>query len=251
MLFSRVRVVTESSTTRSRFLGEAGAGAEAAETAKRSALLVASGERRLALLVDGLIAEQEVVVKGLGPRLRRVRSTSGATILPSGRIALVVNVAGLVRAGLVRGASAAPPKLSTSTSISSSSSSSSSSSGPPRKRLLVVDDSVTTRTLEKSILEAAGYEVATAVDGEAGWRVLQEQGADLVIADVEMPGMDGFALTEAVRASPRFAALPVVLFSSRASEHDRARGLEVGADAYIVKGTFDQKDLLETVAQLL
>ncbi len=122
---------------------------------------------------------------------------------------------------------------------------------PRRLRLLVVDDSVTTRTLEKSILEAAGYEVTTAVDGEAGWRMLQERGADLLISDIEMPRMDGFALTETVRASGRFADLPVILFSSRASESDRARGIEVGADAYLVKSAFDQKELLETIAQLL
>ena len=110
---------------------------------------------------------------------------------------------------------------------------------------------MTTRTLEKTILEAAGYEVDVAVDGEDGWRVLQEQGADLLVSDIEMPRMDGFALTERIRSSPRFANLPVILFSSRASDSDKARGNEVGADAYIVKGAFDQKDLLETVVQLL
>ncbi len=93
--------------------------------------------------------------------------------------------------------------------------------------------------------------MTTAVDGEDGWRLLQERGADLVISDIEMPRLDGFALAAAVRGSSRFAALPVILFSSRASEADRARGIEVGADAYIVKGAFDQKDLLETIAQLL
>jgi two-component system chemotaxis sensor kinase CheA len=115
----------------------------------------------------------------------------------------------------------------------------------------VVDDSVTTRALEKTILEAAGYEVTTAPDGEAAWRILQEQGADLLVTDLEMPRMDGFALTEAVRASPRFRGLPVVLVTGRASEQDRARGLQAGANAYLVKSGFDQKNLLETVARLL
>jgi two-component system chemotaxis sensor kinase CheA len=115
----------------------------------------------------------------------------------------------------------------------------------------VVDDSVTTRTLEKSILESAGYRVLTAVDGEAAWQVLQEQGADLVVSDIEMPRMDGFALTEAIRRSLRFAELPVILLTSLASEADRARGVDVGADAYIVKSAFDQDDLLRTIAQLL
>jgi two-component system chemotaxis sensor kinase CheA len=120
-----------------------------------------------------------------------------------------------------------------------------------RKRLLVVDDSMTTRTLEKSILEAAGYEVLTAADGEAGWRTLREQDVDLVISDIEMPRMDGFELTEAIRQSARSRDLPVILVSARSSDRDKARGAEVGANAYIVKGAFDQRELLETLAQLL
>lgn len=202
-------------------------------------VIVASGERRMAFVVDELLTEQELIVKNLGERIRRVRNVTGATILSSGRIALVLNAAGLIRSAqgrrtgplLIANTAPAPVEM--------------------RKRLLVVDDSVTTRTLEKSILEAAGFEVTTAVDGEDGWRLLQEQGADLLISDIEMPRMDGFALTETVRSSPRFSRLPIVLITSRASERDKARGIEVGADAYIVKGAFDQNDLLETVAQLL
>jgi two-component system chemotaxis sensor kinase CheA len=100
-----------------------------------------------------------------------------------------------------------------------------------RRRLLVADDSVTTRSLEKSILEAAGYEVIAAVDGGEAWQLLQEKGADLVVADVEMPRMDGFALCEAIRGSKRFRELPVVLVTARESDRDKARGLEAGADA--------------------
>ncbi len=117
--------------------------------------------------------------------------------------------------------------------------------------MLVVDDSITTRTLEKSILEAAGYEVETAIDGDDALRILQQRGAALVVTDIEMPRRDGFALTETIRRSSRFAELPVILLTSRASERDRARGVEVGADAYIVKNAFDQDDLLNAVARLL
>jgi len=202
-------------------------------------LVVTAGERRMAFLVDELIAEQEVVVKGLGARVRRIRNLSGATILPSGRVALVVNAANLIRSALgqARGAPVARAAAGAAPEA--------------RRRLLVVDDSVTTRTLEKSILEAAGYDVTVAVDGEDGWRQLQERGADLLISDVDMPRMDGLALVETVRKSGRFPDLPIVLFTSRGSERDKARGVEVGANAYIVKGGFDQKDLLETIAQLL
>jgi two-component system chemotaxis sensor kinase CheA len=212
---------------------------------KRPGAVVVAGDRRVAVLVDELLAEQEVTVKSLGDRVRRVRSVSGATLLPDGRVALVLNPSALTRAVPSRAAAA------TGASPARGSQTARRSAPAARKRLLVVDDSVTTRTLEKGILESAGYEVLTAVDGEDGWRVLERQGADLLITDVEMPRMDGFALTEAVRRTPRFESLPVVLFTSRASESDRARGIEVGADAYIVKSAFDQNDLLETIAQLL
>ena len=207
--------------------------------AKLPVLIVAAGERRMAFVVDEFLAEQEVMVKGLGPRIRRVRNLSGATLLPSGRVALVLNAAGLIRAAQARAGGTASFRAP-------------AGAGPAtRSRLLVADDSITTRTLEKSILEAAGYDVATAVDGEAAWALLQDQGADLLVSDVEMPRMDGFELARTVRNSARFAGLPIVLFTSRASEQDRARGIEVGADAYIVKGAFDQGDLIETIAQLL
>jgi two-component system chemotaxis sensor kinase CheA len=117
--------------------------------------------------------------------------------------------------------------------------------------VLVVDDSITTRTLERSVLEAAGFDVVTAVDGEDGWRVLQERGADLVLSDVEMPRMDGFTLCATIRGSRRFAQLPVVLVTSLESPEHRARGREAGADAYVVKSGFDQEALLTTVRDLL
>jgi two-component system chemotaxis sensor kinase CheA len=123
--------------------------------------------------------------------------------------------------------------------------------GAARRRLLVADDSVTTRSLERSLLEAAGYEVLVAGDGRNAWRVLQESGADLVVADVEMPYMDGFALCQAIRGSARFRELPVVLVTALESEEDRRRGMDAGADAYLPKSAFDQRRLIETIARLL
>jgi two-component system chemotaxis sensor kinase CheA len=202
-------------------------------------LVIAAGEKRMAFAVDEFQAEQEILIKSLGARIRHLRHISGATLLPSGKIALVLNAANLVRTALAR----APARLPVAEE---------GELAPlVKKRLLVVDDSVTTRTLEKSILEAAGYEVATAVDGKAAWQFLQDQGTDLIVSDVEMPQMDGVELTRVVRASPRFRELPVVLVTARESEQDKARGLEAGADAYLVKSAFDQKNLLETIAQLL
>jgi len=211
--------------------------AERRATDKVPVVVVQAGDRRLALLVDELVDEQEVVAKGMGARLRRVRHFTGATVLPTGEIALIVSAQNAVAAGL--GLRAAPSVAPADASRSA-----------PR-RLLIADDSVTTRTLEKTILEAAGYEVIAASDGSEAWHLLQERGADLVISDVEMPRMDGFMLAEAIRGSKRFRDLPVILLTALDSERDRARGLEVGADAYLVKSAFDQTSLLGAIAQLL
>ncbi|MEK7474559.1 MAG: response regulator [Candidatus Coatesbacteria bacterium] len=201
--------------------------------------VLASGEERMAFAVEEFVAEAEVVVKGLGRRLKRVRGMAGATVLPDGRVAMILSVGELLRA-----AAAAAPAASLASAPRET-------AAPARKRLLVVDDSITTRTLVRSILDAAGYEVTAAADGAEAWMVLQEAGSDLVVADVEMPRLDGVALTQAIRASKRFRDLPVVLVTAMESEADRSRGLEAGADAYLLKSAFDQARLLETIGQLL
>jgi len=119
--------------------------------------------------------------------------------------------------------------------------------------VLVVDDSITTRTLEKSILEAQGYQVLLSVDGIDALNVLRSGDAmvDLVIADVEMPRMDGFGLLQAIKADPRLSSTPVILMTSRADPEDVRRGLDLGASAYITKQKFDQRELLATIGQLL
>ena len=202
-------------------------------------VIVTSGDRQVALVVDELMAEQELVVKSLGTRLTRVRHFSGATVLPTGHVALILNAADLVQSALGR---APGPALALALE---------QKQPEDRRRVLLAEDSVTTRSLEKSILEAAGYDVTAVVDGGEAWQLLQEEGADLVVADVEMPRMDGFELCEAIRGSRRFRELPVVLVTARESDRDKARGLEVGANAYLPKSTFDQRQLLETITLLL
>jgi two-component system chemotaxis sensor kinase CheA len=208
------------------------------EAEKTPALVLSIGDRRVALAVDSVDAEREVVVRALGPRLKRLPGIAGGTILADGTIALILNVADLIdRAlelpGKVRLAAAA------------------TDADAVRKRLLVVDDSATIRTLEKSILEAAGYDVMIAVDGEEALQILLERGADLVVSDVEMPRMDGFSLTEAIRASKRFRDLPVVLVTAMESDADKARGMAAGANAYRPKSAFDQQDLIATIQRIL
>jgi len=203
---------------------------------KMSALVLRVGDQQAAVLVDQLQGEREIVVRALGPRLRRISNVGGGTILSDGRIALILNAAELLeRAQLIPTSARSVP----------------APEATARRRLLVVDDSATIRALEKSILEAAGFDVAVAADGQEAWQLLLETGADLVVSDVEMPRMDGFMLTEAIRASRQFRDLPVVLVTAMETEADKARGLAVGANAYRVKSAFDQTDLLATIERIL
>ena len=114
-----------------------------------------------------------------------------------------------------------------------------------------MDDSITTRTLEKNILENRGYRVTVAVSGEEAWGLLRRTRFDLVITDVEMPRMDGFALTRAIREEERFDDMPVIIVSSLDSQENKRRGMEAGADGYIVKGDFETASLLEAVRNLI
>jgi two-component system chemotaxis sensor kinase CheA len=154
-------------------------------------------------------------------------------------VALVLNVANLIRTSL--GIKPSPVFLPQDRSAESA----------VKKNILVVDDSLTTRTLLKSILETAGYEITVARDGQHALTVMQERDFDLVVSDVDMPRIDGFALTQAIRNQDRWARLPVVLVTARGSDEDKSRGIDVGADGYIVKSGFEQTNLLETISQLL
>ncbi len=193
--------------------------------------------RRVAVGVDELIAQEDVLLKPLGRRLRRIRGISAAIILPEGRLSLVLNPQELLATAL---------ELPDSTGFLQA-----AQQAATRRRVLLADDSLTTRTLERNILESAGYEVMTASDGRAALEMLEKHGADLVLSDVEMPEMDGLGLVAAIRASARFRALPVILLTALDAPDHRQRGLDAGADAYLVKGAFDQSRLLETIRQLL
>jgi two-component system chemotaxis sensor kinase CheA len=117
--------------------------------------------------------------------------------------------------------------------------------------ILLVEDSITTRTQEKRILESAGYEVVAAANGVDALQKLSSRAFDAVVSDVEMPYMDGLTLTETIRREPRYNELPIILVTSLATEQDKRRGVEVGANAYIAKPTFDQGLLLDTLRRLI
>ena len=199
--------------------------------------------QKVAFIVDALIGEQEIVIKDLGGQLTRVAGVAGATVLGSGEVVLVLNAADLVKLAAQRSqpaAQAADPAEQAPTVPAA-----------PRS-ILVVDDSITTRTLEKNILEAAGFQVRIAVDGCEALELIRASGLpDMVITDIIMPNMDGFELTRVLKRDERTARVPVILVTSLDSAEDKKRGMEVQADAYIVKSSFDQANLLETIAQLM
>lgn len=120
-----------------------------------------------------------------------------------------------------------------------------------RASVLVVDDAVTVREVQRSILERAGYEVRTARDGVEALELLADKRSDLVVADIEMPRMNGYALIEAIRTDSSYNGLPIIVLTSRSGERDRRRSLDAGADVYITKGTFDPADFLHTVGRLV
>jgi two-component system chemotaxis sensor kinase CheA len=218
------------------------AGAEGTAHTWRPFLVLRQGDRRLAMLADRLVGEQEIVVKSLGWPLRRVRNVGGAAVLGSGQTVVILNPADMLKSGfrLISGG-AQPARLQAAAAAPERG----------RHRVLVVDDSLTTRTLERSILEAAGYDVAVAADGVEALSVLREQPIELIISDIDMPRLDGFGLTAEIRRDDRLRRIPVVLVTSLEAQEHRERGVAVGADAYIVKSGFDQGQLLDTVSRLL
>jgi two-component system chemotaxis sensor kinase CheA len=208
-------------------------------------VVLAASERRMAFAVDELAGEQEVVIKGLGKQLSRVGGIAGATIMGSGEVTLVLNVGDLIKLAM-RSGNERRAVLEVATQAASP------VTVRAKASILIVDDSVTTRTLEKNILEAAGYSIQIATDGQEALNAIAAIGVpDLVISDVAMPRLDGFGLTQRIKGDPRTAHVPVILVTSLDSIEDKSRGIEAGADAYIVKSRFDQSNLLETIEQLI
>jgi len=191
-----------------------------------------------AFQVETVLQTRDVVVRGLTGRLRGLKAVSGASIEPNGSILLVLDVSTLIERSIAtrEGPRTGADRLT----------------GPIRPlAVMVVDDALMVRELQRSILERGGYAVRTASDGAEALDMLAEQPADLVVTDLEMPNLDGYTLIKNIRAHPRLANTPVLIVSSHASDEDHQRGLEAGADAYIVKTSFDEAGLLSAVSRLL
>jgi two-component system chemotaxis sensor kinase CheA len=197
----------------------------------------ATGHARLGLFVDELQDEQDVVLKQYSPLLKRTRNISGATILGTGEICMVLNPEDLIKSA---GKSKTPTAEEKPVEAAET-----------RKSVLVAEDSLTVRTQMKRILEGAGYEVAVAVDGLDAYNKLGGRLFDALVSDIQMPNMSGLELAEKIRQNKKYQEMPVILVTSLASDEDRQRGMEAGANAYITKPSFDQKVLLDTLRRLI
>jgi two-component system, chemotaxis family, sensor kinase CheA len=203
-----------------------------------SIVTMAWGEKTAGVIVDRLLDEREAVVKELGLPRHMTGLTTGGILLEDGRVALSLNPAALFD-GLQGTARMTPLRKAEQPEEKSA------------PRILVVDDSLTTRSLEKSILEAHGFQVSVAVDGVEALEKLGAAKFDLVITDVIMPRMDGMQLLERMKAQRSTGHIPVIMVTSIEKKEDQQRGMSLGADAYIVKRKFDQEELLRTVRQIL
>ncbi len=206
-----------------------------------SVIIVQAAEKRIAILVDELRGRQDIVSKALGEPISKTRYISGATILGDGRVILMIDISSIINSfegGLVVKSVKHPPKVSTTV----------------KKRIrtiLLAEDAMSTAMLEKNILESAGFSVVIARDGKEALDKSTQEKFDLVITDVLMPRMDGFELTASLRKDKLYKDIPIIIVTTRESDSDKRRGLESGADAYILKSEFTSEGLLSTIERLI
>jgi two-component system chemotaxis sensor kinase CheA len=199
------------------------------------AVVVAADDETVAVGVDRLLGTSTLVVRPLPELAPAAPVIGGVSTDLDGNPRLVLDVHGLVAETIgTLGTGGNRPV-----------------EAPPKLPILVVDDSLTTRMLERSILESAGYEVDLAASGEEGLEKARLRPYALFLTDIDMPGIDGFMFVEQTRADPDQAGIPAILVSSRDSAEDRQRGAAVGASAYVVKGEFNQEDLLAHIRRLV
>ena len=206
-----------------------------------SVIVLGEENQYCGLAVDRFIGEQDLAVRPLDPRLGKVPHISAAAVTESGDPLLIVDIDDLLQSiaqllgeGRLRGVTT----LSTQGTKA-------------KPSVLIVDDSITVREVQRQLLSLSGYDVDVAVDGQDGWNALTTRAYDLLITDVDMPRMNGIDLIRAVRREPRFAQLPIIIVSYKDREEDRLLGLEVGANAYLTKGSFHDDSFIRTVTDLI
>jgi len=202
-------------------------------------IVVQSVEKKIAIMVDELIGRQEIISKGIGDPLKNIKNIAGATILGSGRVVLILDIPSIIESA--EGVIVRQPVLKSKTIFKEK----------KRKTILLAEDVLSTAMLEKNILESVGYSVVIARDGKEALEKSAQETFDLIISDVLMPRMDGFELVAALKKDKIYKDIPVIIVTTRESDADKRRGLEAGADAYILKSEFTSEGLLETIERLV
>lgn len=205
------------------------------------ALLLQHAQKKLIFIIEEVLGEHRGVVKSLGPQLKHVNNIAGASLLGNGKIAPVLNIPELLNSAAGK---------SYTENHSNDSAADKDDAGKP-KHVLVAEDSITVRNMLRNYLESAGFIVKTAVDGQEAYEFLQAEPFDIVVSDVEMPRMNGFELTAKIREDLTFGHIPVILVTALETADDRTRGMEAGANAYIVKSSFEKSNLIETINRLI
>ena len=206
---------------------------------KLSLLLLKHGGKKIAFQVDEVMGVEEIVMRNLGSHLGRLPVFSGSSILGTGEIALIVDVSRLFTAAQIKAGNIFLERNAFK------------AASDTHRKILLVEDQMTTRLLEKSILEAAGFQVETAEDGTIALQKLEHTPFDLVITDVQMPKMDGFTLTATLKKDERFSHIPIIIVTSLEREEERKQGLQAGADAFLLKKSFNQESLIQTIQTLI
>jgi len=191
------------------------------------------------VVVDRYLGEQDLVVRPLDPRLGKVANVSAAALMGDGQPILIVDTVDLVRSidGVLQNSSLRSPAAQ-QVPVST-------------QRILIADDSPVALDLQARLVQSRGYQVDRAVHGLEAWTAIREGEYQLLVTDVEMPEMDGISLIQALRKEQRFRHLPIIISSSREAEQDRLKGMEAGADYYLVKSNFQDEALLDAIHQLI
>jgi two-component system chemotaxis sensor kinase CheA len=191
--------------------------------------MIGDDDNEIAVIVNKVIGEQEIVIRPLGPRISGNRKYNGAATLSNGDMVLILNPAALIDGALGVG-----DNITT-----------------PSHKVLVVDDSPTVRNAHKRLLEAQGFFVDVTVNGAEAWEKLHKFHPDIIVSDIDMPIMDGLTLAEAVRSRENLRDIPIILVTSRDSSVDQDRASKAQVDAFIVKKSSDHDELVNVVIKLL
>jgi len=204
-------------------------------------MLIRVAEHRIALHVDNLLGRQEIVIKSVGPQLSTVGVLSGATILPDGQVALILDIGNLVRSALAQQHGQAVPLMPSIIEAAAE---------KQMPTVMIVDDSITVRKVTERLLKRYGYNIITAKDGVDALTVMLEQTPDIMLLDVEMPRMDGYELATTMRNDERLKTIPIIMITSRTGDKHRQRAFNIGVNQYMGK-PYQEQELIENIRSLI